>query len=146
MIADKIMTLEACRYDDLPKYTKIFNCSELEYHLWIYLNPDDVRNSYFYRSKEVGPEADNSKLFPDTVERMSTCWIRANTEYLNIKPGKHTYKLMFVERSTDTDFSLYVSYYIQDDSPEKPYVYMKLGEQVPEPAHTIQTYAEEHHS
>ena len=46
-------------------------------------------------------------------------------QYLNLKSGKHTYRLMFVERYTDTDFSLYFSYIIQDDSPEKPYVYMK---------------------
>ena len=34
------------------------------------------------------------------------------------------YKLMMVDRCTDTDFSLYISYFIQDNNPEKPYVYM----------------------
>lgn len=143
MVADKIMQLESCRYDDLAKYSKVFNKEELEYHLWIYLNPEEVRNAYFYRAKEIGENADNSKVFPDTYVRESQCWIRVNTNYINTKAGKHTIKLMFVDRYTDTDFSLYVSYYIQDDNPEKPYVYMHKGEgggEVSEPIDDSPTY------
>lgn len=125
MISDKIMMLESCKYDDLPKYTKVFNTAEIEYHLWIYLNPEDVRDTYFEEAKEIGPNADNSSTLPDTFVRDSQCWIRAVTDQINTAPGKHTIKLMFVNRYTDTDFSLYVSYYIQNDDPEKPYVYMK---------------------
>lgn len=121
---DKATTLQSCRYEDLAKYCKVFNLSTLDYHLWIYLNPETVRESYFYQAEEIGPEADNSKIFEDTFQREG-CWIRVNMQYLNLKSGKHTYRLMFVERYTDTDFSLYFSYIIQDDSPEKPYVYMK---------------------
>lgn len=127
MIEDHITSLEACKYDDLPKYTKVFHKSTLNYHLWIYLNPDDVRDTYFIKGLEIGPEADNSTIFPDTFVRDSQCWIRVNTGFLNNKIGKHTLRLFFVNRYTDTDFSLYVSYYIQDDNPDKPYVYMKPG-------------------
>lgn len=121
----KATTLEACRYEDLAKYSKVFNLSTLDYHLWIYLNPETVRQTYFNRAFEIGPDADNSRIFPDTFVRESQCWIRVNMQYLNLKPGKHTIKLEFVERYDDTDFSLYISYIIQDDNPEKPYVYMK---------------------
>ena len=128
MVADKIMQLESCRYDDLAKYSKVFSKNELEYHLWIYLNPEEVRNAYFIKAREVGPNADNSKIFPDTFEREGQCWIRVNTAYINTEVGKHTLKLMFVDSFTDTDFSLYVSYYIQDDNPARPYVYMHQEE------------------
>lgn len=124
---DKIMSLQACRYEELPSYTKVFNSEAVEYHLWIYLNPEDVREAYFYKAEEIGPNADNSKIFPDTFVRESQCWIRVNREYINNKPGKHIIKLSFVDRFTDADFSLYISYYMQVDDPEKPYVYMKPG-------------------
>ena len=122
---DKIMSLQACTYKDLPNYTKVFNLNTIEYHLWIYLNPEDVRDTAFLGAEEIGPGADNSQLFTDTFKRESQCWIQVKTNFLNKKIGKHTYKLSFVNRWTDTDFSLYVSYYIQNSDPEKPYVYMK---------------------
>lgn len=124
-IKDNVMMLEACEYDKLSKHCKVFNVETMDYHLWIYLNPDDIRDAYFLGAQEIGINPDNSKIFGDTFVRESTCWIRVNTCYLNNKPGKHTIKLSFVNRCTDTDFSLYVSYYAQVTNPEKPYVYMK---------------------
>lgn len=124
-IQDNVMQLEACSYNDLPKYCKVFNTNCTEYHLWIYINPEVAREAYFIDAEEIGPNADNSRMFPNTFQRMSQCWIRANREYLNNSCGKHTVKLRFVNRYTDTDFSLYVSYIMQNDNPEKPYIYMK---------------------
>ncbi len=123
--ASKVTMLETSTYENIAKHCKVFNLSTLNYHLNVYLNPETVREAYFIEAKEIGPKADNSKLFPDTFQRTAQCWIQVNMEYLNLKPGKHTYKLDFVDRFTDTDFSLYFSYIIQDDNPEKPYVYMK---------------------
>lgn len=122
---DKVMSLNACYYEDLAKNCKVFNADTCEYHLWIYLNPEDVRQAYFVGAEEIGPNADNSRIFPDTFKRESQCWIRVNKNYIGTTPGKHTIKLQFVDRYTDTDFSLYVSFHMQVDDPEKPYVYMK---------------------
>lgn len=132
---EKIMSLQACIYEDLPKYSKVFNSQAVEYHLWIELNPYDVRDAYFIGAEEIGPNADNSRIFPDTFVRTSQCWIRVNRGYLGDRIGKHTIKLMFVDRFTDTDFSLYVSYYMQSDTPDKPYVYMHKedGQEISEP-------------
>lgn len=127
MTQDKITSLEACSYDDMAKHVKVFNTDALNYHLWIYLNPYDVRDAYFIKAEEIGPDANNSTIFPDTFKRESECWIRVNTGYLNSNIGKHILKLYFVDRYTDTDFSLYASYYIQDDNPAEPYVYVKPG-------------------
>lgn len=125
MLDDKVISLEACAYNDMSKYVKVFSVDQLEYHLWIYLNPEDVRGCYFVGAKEIGPNADSSTTYPDTYIRESECWIRANMGYIDKGIGKHIIKLQFVEKMTSTDFSLYVSYYIQDSNPDKPYVYMK---------------------
>lgn len=128
---DKEMILDAVAYKDLAKHSKVFNTRAVEYHLWIYLNPQDVHEAYFIGAEEVGPTADNSKIFPDTFVRMSQCWIRVNRGWISDKPGKHTIKLSFVDRYTDDDFSLYVSYYMQNDNPEKPYVYIEKAAEEP---------------
>lgn len=122
---DKVMSLEACHYEDLVKNCKVFNSDTCEYHLWIHLNPEEVRDAYFVGASEIGPDADNSRIFPDTFKRESISWIRVNKNYIGTTPGKHTVKLAFVDRFTDTDFNLYISFYMQVDNPEKPYVYMK---------------------
>lgn len=127
---DKVNYLEATEYKHLAKYSKVFNLSTLEYHLWIYLNPDTVRDAYFKGAEEIGPNADNSTIYQDTFVRESQCWIRVNRGYLDNRIGKHTIKFSFVDRFTDTDFSLYASFYIQEDNPEKPYVYMKKDEDI----------------
>lgn len=134
MIDDKITTLQSCSYDNLAKNCKVFNLSTLNYHLWIYLNPEDVRDAYFDKGEEIGKGADNSKIFKDTFVRDGQCWIRANMDFLNLTTGKHTYRLSFIDRYTDTDFSLYISYIIQNDDPERPYVYMKEEEKKTTPA------------
>lgn len=125
MLSDNVITLQACNYQDLPKYTKVFNTEQLEYHLWIYLNPEDVRGCYFDKAEEVGIDPALLHTYPDTFVRESECWIRVNMGYIDKGIGKHTLRLQFVEKATSTDFSLYVSFYIQDDHPDKPYVYMK---------------------
>lgn len=130
MSTDKAMILEASTYEDLPKHSKVFNKSQMEYHLWIYLNPEDVRGCYFVQAEEIGPNADNSTIYPDTFVREGQCWIRVNFGYISKNPGKHTIKLSFVEKMTSTDFSLYVSFYVQDDNPDKPYVYMNKEQEV----------------
>lgn len=124
MTEDNITMLRACKYEDLALNSKVFSASTVNYHLWIYLNPDEVRDAYFLGAEEIGPNAKGSMIFPDTFKRESQCWIRVNIGYLSQIIGKHTIKLSFVDRYTDTDFSLYVSYYLQNDDPEKPYVYM----------------------
>lgn len=126
---DLVTQLEACKYSDLAKHTKVFNKNVAEYHLWIHLDPEHIKDAYFIEAEEIGPNADNTRIFPDTFVRKSKCWIRVNRGFLSGKPGKHTIKLSFVDRFTDTDFSLFASYYLQDDNPEKPYVYMKDTEE-----------------
>ena len=49
---DKIMSLNACTYEMLSKNSKVFNVDTNEYHLWIYLNPEDVRQAYFLGAEE----------------------------------------------------------------------------------------------
>ena len=119
---DKIMSLRACKYSDLAKNVKVFNIDAMEYHLWIYLDPEDVRGAYFNEAKEIGENSECKTIYPDTFVRESTCWIRVNIGYLNSNIGKHIIKLSFVDKMTDTDFSLYVSYYITNDNPDQPYV------------------------
>lgn len=122
-----VIKLNACKYNEIPSNTYLYNKQELDYYLWVYLKPDECANSYLYSVVEVSGSED---VCPPLLafKRESECWIKVDTGYLNITPGLHTYKLSFVEKSSDALFSRYIAYIIQDDDPEKPYIYMHREE------------------
>lgn len=121
---DKVMSLNACTYKDLPSNSRVFNSKTLDYYMWIYLNPEDVRGCQFVKAEEITYGSASQDFYPDTFSRESQCWIRVTTHFIDTSIGNHIIRLYFVESVTGTEFSLYVSYYIQDDNPEKPYVYI----------------------
>ena len=51
-------------------------------------------------------------------------WIRIPLEILDMKAGKHTYKLCFLNTCNNEAINTFISYISQDDNPETPYVYM----------------------
>ena len=55
-------------------------------------------------------------------------WIRIDSCILDTSIGQHTYRFQFINRETDDVYSLYLSYIIQDDNPDRPYVYMNEKE------------------
>ena len=125
MSNEKEIVVNACGYKDLAKNCKIYNKNELEYFTWIYLDPEDVRDATLLDVQEMNDGPTDFRYNHNVIQRKSTCWLRCITEFLNLLPGKHTYKISMINRVTDSVFSLYISYIIQDDNPDKPYKYMK---------------------
>ena len=125
MTEETILTLTACTYKDLAKHSKVININELEYYLWVYLNPEQVREAFFLQGQEVNPKGKPIITFCDTFVRPSTSWIRIKTDDLNKSVGLHIYKFSFVNPKTDDTFSLYMNYIIQREDVDKPYVYIQ---------------------
>ena len=121
MRADKTLILTSCSYTDLARHSKVFNPSQLVDYLWIYLNPEDVRESYFVQSATTTDESEGSY---DPFERVSTSWLRASVAEINTSIGLHIYRFVFVDRIRGDSFSLYANYIIQREDEEKPYIYM----------------------
>ena len=127
MMADNVLTLTTCRYKDLAKHSKVINIGEMDYYLWAYLNPEDVRDAYLLYGCELSD--DPTTTYPDTFKWVSTSWIQVKVDDLNRHVGLHIYKLAFVNKITNDEFSLYFNYIIQRSDEEKPYLYMKRDEQ-----------------
>ena len=126
MTQDTTLTLTSCRYSDLAKHSKVINVDELEYFLWVYLNPEYVRDALFLYGAEISD--DPVPVFPDTFKRPSTSWIQIKSDNLNKSIGLHTYKFGFVTPETGDTFSLYMNYIIQRSDQAKPYISMKRND------------------
>ena len=116
--------LEACFYTQLPTYTPVFNLSTIEYFTWIHLPISCIeRCGSLFEVAEVNSSSDATAI--DMTREGNKPWLKVRSSTLNLAPGQHIYKLSFVDVHTDDVFSLYISYIIQDDNPERPYIYMR---------------------
>lgn len=118
--------LEGCLYEDLSKFTAVFNTYALDDYIWVHLPSwiqhyklESIYNIGGQYSKEITyDEAEVSQDFPRP-------WIKIKTSLLDLTSGQHIYKLKFRAEThfKDTD-CIFISYIAQDNNPKTPYIYM----------------------
>lgn len=120
-------TLVATKHDNMAKYRKVFNLTEVEYYLYVKLEPPLVNIWYLYKVEEKTKDGSliAMPISSGEVVRQSPTWLRFQTNFMNTSVGLHVYKLTFVHTVTNIVATLWFSYTIQNDNPDKPYIYMK---------------------
>lgn len=118
-----VCKLDACNYNELSKHTKVYNINCIDQFVWIYLSPDICSHLDIFRIEEIVPST-QADVDGGCVSREGTCWIKLCSSGLSMLPGQHVYKITMLHRHTADLVPLYFSYILQDDNPEKPYVYM----------------------
>ena len=118
-------TLDAVPHKQLPSRTRIFSIHDMEYYLWIRVNPEIAKNYTLYGLDEVGSTKKYDINLGDICyHETNRIWYRLNSMMLNRNSGQHVYRMHFVNRQTESTISLYFSYIVQTENPEKPYLYM----------------------
>lgn len=124
-----VFQLYADTHENLPKVNKVINLKMFEYYLWVRLPENVARRFQFYQLDDIsGPKV----KFVDT----NLCyhregyrpWLRFNSGIFDRAVGKHVYRLGMIDVATHDTCYLYISYIIQSDSIDKPYVYMERPE------------------
>ena len=116
--------LKAVSYAQIASATKVFNSKTTEYYLWVELPVDHVRDFKVYEILDLGSDCCCKKeLNHEFYHRESNKYLKLTFEVLDHSIGKHIYQLKLISPLDDV-ISLYISYIIQDDNPDKPYIYM----------------------
>ena len=55
-------------------------------------------------------------------------WVDIDSTILDLTVGQHTYRMTFAKPDCKLKATCWFSYIIQDNNPEKPYIYMKRDE------------------
>lgn len=55
-------------------------------------------------------------------------WLIADSEIFSVTAGQHMYRFKFIDSRINAETDLYLTYIIQDDNPDKPYIYMNREE------------------
>lgn len=116
--------LDAVTYDKIATANKIFNGSEIEYWLHIHVPHTFARSYELYQIDEVADEIKPvcfKKLWEHDPGR---AWYKFKSHMLNLTNGYHLYRLSFVNTHTDDTALLYMTYTIQTNQVDKPYIYM----------------------
>ena len=114
----------ACNHDDISKYNKIFNTNDIEYYLWIKL-PDNLPSSYrIFDMNEVDSKCNTCIDMMYINHTAPSKMISVVSNVLNNSTGMHIYKLHVVDTVTENLHPLYISYTIQNDNVDKPYIYV----------------------
>ena len=125
-----VFTLNAVLHKGLPSSTKIFSIHDMEYFLWVKVDPNIARNYTLYQIDKVDFK---SKIDLD-VEKLVThepnnIWFKVNSMYLDRKAGQHVYRMHFVHKIDEHTVSLFFSYIVQTEYTTRPYDYMKHDEE-----------------
>lgn len=119
-------------YNEALTHTIIISFRQLNDYIWIEL-PHNI-SKYLSLDAIAECREDGKSIFvdfKDFLEREDDKpWLKVKSDMFNIQPGYHMYKFTFSESRIDSEISLYLTYQIQTDDPNKSYIYMKREDAV----------------
>ena len=120
MVLKLYRTLDSSHQD-----CKVINKATLLDKFHLECDPDLMINSNIISVKEIpnGDELNHEEVF----NKINNTWIDISVSNINTEVGYHLYRITMQDKSFNDLFILYFSYIIQDDNPEKSYIYMDRG-------------------
>lgn len=129
MIQDNIFTtvIQSGRLSDLPLYTVMYNKADFSEIVCVKL-PDGLPRDLVL-SEIYNLDAAEDIDFADKATRdENRPWIDIDSSILDTTTGQHTYRMTFQHLGDKLNSTCWFSYIIQDNNPEKPYIYMDRNE------------------
>ncbi len=120
-----VFSLDAVMHRDLASHTHIFSIHDMEYYLWVKVDPLIAKEYVFYEFDEVDSDKKYDLNLKDFCEHETNrIWFKFNSMLLNRDSGQHVYRMHFVNEKNETTISLYFSYIVQREDTKKDYLYM----------------------
>ena len=129
MLQDNIFTtvIQSSKLTDLPLHTVMYNNKDFSDIVCVKLPSQMPRDMQLVEIYNLNSSEDLD--FADFVTRdENKPWIDIQTSILDVSAGQHTYRMTFAKEDVKLTATCWFSYIIQDNNPEKPYIYMKRDE------------------
>ncbi len=111
----------ACPYKDVTSSSPLYNISTLKDTMFVRL-PDMCSRCSLIRLSRIHP-SDSDNLDVSSVN-LENVWLKIPTSVLDLSAGSKVYRVDLVTKCSEDSITLYFGYVIQDDNPDKSYVYM----------------------
>lgn len=123
MLKPYTTVIQSCHMEGLSSNTNVFNIQNFANTICVKL-PDNFPRD-FELIGMYNLETNSGVDFEDYVEHiMYKPWVDIQRSILSTEIGQHTYRLDFMQQGFSMCATCWFSYIIQDNNPEKPYVYM----------------------
>ena len=114
-------------YGESVSHSEVISVCELSDDIWLKL-PDGLAK-YLELVKLNNLEFDTNgrevNITDKVTRETNRTWLQISSSVFDFSAGFHMYQLIFNDTSNDTSIDLYFCYHIQDNAPEKPYIYME---------------------
>ena len=111
----------------MPLNTKIYNSKDFSEIVCIKLPPQMPRDMDLTEIYNLNASEDVD--FADQVTRDEhRPWVDISSNILDLTSGQHVYRMTFSKPECKLNATCWFSYIIQDNNPEKPYIYMNREE------------------
>lgn len=134
MLQDNIFTtvIQSSHLSDLPLHTRIYNSKDFDAVVCVKLPPQMPRDMDLTEIYNLNASEDVD--FADQVTRDEhRPWIDISSSILDQTPGQHVYRMTFSKPECKLNATCWFSYIIQENNPEKPYIYMDREENSEDP-------------
>ena len=122
--------IPAVTMKEVASHCVVFPISFVPEFVYVKLPAELVYDSDIVGFYEIGPMHQHGTLVPETATREELKpWLKIPSSSFGSDIGKQIYRITFQQRGTGRTFELYFSVNVQNDNPEKPYVYMKRDAQ-----------------
>lgn len=124
--------LRCGEYNTITERVKLWNKTVISDYSEIYLRLPDNHVNHF----SIDSVLDINNSLQETKEvsldslNIENVWIIIPKSELSLSTGNHTLKVVLDDIWSKNKFIYYASYIIQDDDPDKPYVYLHKKESI----------------
>ena len=125
MLQDNIFTtvIQSSQLSEMPLNTKIYNSKDFSEIVCVKLPPEMPRDMDLIEIYNLNASEDVD--FTDKTTRDEhRPWIDISSDILDLTAGQHVYRMTFAKSDCKLKATCWFSYIIQDNMPEKPYLYM----------------------
>ena len=129
MLQDNIFTtvIQSSKLSEIPLHTVIYNAKDFSEVVCVKLPPQMPRDMQLIEIYNLNSSEDLD--FTDFVTRNENRpWVDIQSSILDTTAGQHTYRMTFAKEEIKLTATCWFSYIIQDNNPEKPYIYMQRDE------------------
>lgn len=129
MLQDNLFTtvIQSSKLSEIPLNTVVYNKADFSEVVCVKLPPEMPRDMELTEIYNLDSQEDLD--FADQVTRdENRPWIDISSSILDTAIGQHTYRMTFAKEDRKLKATCWFSYIIQDNHPEKPYIYMKRDE------------------
>ena len=103
---------------------KVIHIGDVDYYVYINIPIEIAAECKLFQLESISPKVKLHPLNIGICAPDQRLWVQINTNVLDMEEGLHLYKLSYVNKYTNDVIGLYFGYIVQNDNPEKPYIYM----------------------